>query len=533
MKLFQAWISLLPILLGHALVSSAFTSPQIVLDGSETDGLPINASLVVSGCSSTGIAWKPCPAGPYGPTIKCATISVPVDYSAPSGPQVKIGLVCLPAKNAPKRKGTIVYLPGGPGKTAAGIVIDVETGAYHNQYFDHSKEFYDIVGIDPRGIGLSQPIMCKPADWNSDVTYFPANVGEFDKLVKHYAAVGPKCAAETKPAGLIGTTNTLTIVQDIEHVRTLLNEPQLTLYGDSYGTFTALTYLEEHAATTRALILDAVVDHTVDAAVRLLRAAAGVEAAFAAWVSWCATSLDCVWHGAEKDILARFDKLIAAANTPPFLPAPGCLGSHACKSPVSGYDLLLALEGTLGERAGSNAWKELAKRLDAAEHTHEADAEFALPWAVDDEDTAFTTQTMLCHDFDYGGAGTTYAAVAALMAQAAAAAPHTRGASVMWVLQTACIGWPFGTTFPPRPLRAPARGHVPHVIFVNAQIDASTPLAGAVNVFQQFGGDPKVVFLTREGVGHGTYRDGSGVIHGLVENFLINDVLPVTGIYKS
>ncbi|KAK0713635.1 Alpha/Beta hydrolase protein [Lasiosphaeria miniovina] len=535
MKLFQAWIPLISLSLYHpAQVSSAFTSPQIVLDDSETHGLPINASLVVSGCSSPSVPWTPCPSLPYyGPTIKCATIPVPLDYSAPSGPHVNIGLVCLPATNAPKRKGTIVYLPGGPGNTAAGIVIDAETGANHNQYFDHSKEFYDIVGIDPRGLGRSHPIKCQPADWNSDVTYFPANVGEFNKLVGHYAAVGPKCAAETGPADLISTTNTLTIVHDIEHVRTLLNEPQLTLYGDSYGTFTALTYLEEHAATTRALILDAVVDHTVDTAVRLPRAAAAVEAAFGAWVSWCATSPDCAWRSPEKDIVARFEKLIAVANTSPFLPAPDCLVSLACKSPVSGYDLLLSLQGTLSARAGSDAWKALAARLNAAEHARVADAALALPWAVDDEDSAFTTQTMLCHDFDHGGAGTMFAAVAALIAQAAAAAPHTRGAGIESVVQTACVGWPFGTTFPPRLLRAPPRGHVPPVIFVNAQIDAGTPLAGAENVFRQFGGDANVVFLTRQGVGHGTYRDGSGVIHGLVENFLVKDVLPATGVYKS
>ena len=119
-----------------------------------------------------GIAWRPCPAlqgvpatpeagsatGPSG--LACASVSVPLDYADPDGPQIAIGINRLPARDPRNRIGSLVFDPGGPGGSGVGWVTAAAMGL--PLFTDAVRDHFDLIGLDPRGVGTSTPVQCNP-----------------------------------------------------------------------------------------------------------------------------------------------------------------------------------------------------------------------------------------------------------------------------------------------------------------------------------------------------------------------------------
>ena len=79
---------------------------------------------------------------------ECATLDVPLDYSKPDGETFEIGILRRPATDPDKRVGAIFVNPGGPGGSATDI-------ASYLPFSDEITSRFDIVGVDPRGVGRS------------------------------------------------------------------------------------------------------------------------------------------------------------------------------------------------------------------------------------------------------------------------------------------------------------------------------------------------------------------------------------------
>lgn len=77
-----------------------------------------------------------------------------------------------------KRHGSIVYNPGGPGGVGSLSAISQTLGvpAFTNATVGH----YDVIGLDPREIGLSTPVRCDPNLYNKKVSLFPTNEIEYE-----------------------------------------------------------------------------------------------------------------------------------------------------------------------------------------------------------------------------------------------------------------------------------------------------------------------------------------------------------------
>src|SRR4051794_441248 len=50
------------------------------------------------------------------PTAQCGTVSVPIDYAKPDGPQAQLAVIRVPATG--ERIGALMVNPGGPGASA-------------------------------------------------------------------------------------------------------------------------------------------------------------------------------------------------------------------------------------------------------------------------------------------------------------------------------------------------------------------------------------------------------------------------------
>ncbi|KAK7033833.1 Alpha/Beta hydrolase protein [Favolaschia claudopus] len=482
-----------------------------IADGNFTQPTARSKSSVLP---NVAVVWGAC--NPPKPPLQCATLQVPVDYANPTGAMTQIGMMRSTATNPASRKGTIVYLPGGPGGAASSLFTDP---AFSN-YFSSAKVVYDILAIDPRGIGLSLNFACNTATWNARVNYFPTTAADFAALTDHNLNSGMSCA----PANLMSTLNTLTIVRDIESVRVALGVTQFSFFGDSYGSLTGVTYLEQFPGQTQIMVLDGITDHTQPALNLLPIAATAIETAFNAWVAWCnaATVADCPWSG---NAAAQFDALVQQADLAA-LPAPSCVTSGLCRSTVTGHELLLALQFYLSglNQTDLTPWRGLAANL-AGAHTDAGPFSILLADNTPAQSEFYAITGMLCADWTHPW--TTLAQVTAQETALANLAPHTRGASIFWLIQTLCIKWPYPTSFPEHPLKVAP--HSPPVVLISSQQDPATPLVGAQRVQQQI---PGSVLMTRTGSGHGSYRN-NGAVHTAVEAFFVSGTVPQTAIYPN
>ena len=93
--------------------------------------------------------------------FQCGTYSVPLDYTKPTGDQVKIAVVKWPASGV--KQGSLLTNPGGPGASG----VDFVEGAQSQGQFDdtlHSK--FDIIGFH----GAGPAVRGFPSRWVSTLS---------------------------------------------------------------------------------------------------------------------------------------------------------------------------------------------------------------------------------------------------------------------------------------------------------------------------------------------------------------------------
>jgi len=98
------------------------------------------------------IAWKVCP---ENAKVQCGTFRVPADWANPAGPTVMLTVARRPATDPAQRIGALFVNPGGPGGSAVDFTFDAPTF-----FTEQLRKHFDIVGLDPRGVGRSTPVLC-------------------------------------------------------------------------------------------------------------------------------------------------------------------------------------------------------------------------------------------------------------------------------------------------------------------------------------------------------------------------------------
>ncbi|RKO87664.1 hypothetical protein BDK51DRAFT_26884, partial [Blyttiomyces helicus] len=184
------------------------------------------------------VNWKRCG------DLECSTFTVPLNHSDPTGRTIDLALIRHKATVQPSL-GSMFVNPGGPG----GSGIDM----------------YDIIGFDPRGIGLSTPVKC--FDSATSHLAFDTNLGLFprrgDAADEALYAMRARVRAELcfKNAGdLLPFTSTAAVARDLDLLREAVGEELLHYYGYSYGTFLGSTYVNMFPERVGRVIVDAVVD---------------------------------------------------------------------------------------------------------------------------------------------------------------------------------------------------------------------------------------------------------------------------------
>jgi pimeloyl-ACP methyl ester carboxylesterase len=263
----------------------------------------------------------PCPVETApGEKIDCGVLIVPENRANPDSRLIRLPVVIQRARSAMPARDAMLFMAGGPGVTA---MSNARSGK-GNPFL----ETRDQILLEPRGGHAARPALECP-----EVAAARETTKAGPALIAKAAAA---CRARLVAAGvdLDGYTSAET-ADDIEAVRVALGYEKLNLYGLSYGSRLALTYLRRYPGGVRALVLDSVLppqanyDET---------ATAGLRRALNQVLDGCAT--DPVCSRAYPDLAARFTALLTRADRKP-LTIEG--------RPLRGAQIVDALADALGD----------------------------------------------------------------------------------------------------------------------------------------------------------------------------------------
>ncbi len=179
------------------------------------------------------------------PNFKCGYVIVPEDhFSANNYNTIQIAVAIAQATGDTPQSNPIIYLEGGPGISAIAGSVTFTNFVYNLELPDR-----DIVYIDQRGAGLSQPHLTCP-----EITNFV--VGSLDKpwqdeqYIDNYLIRLAECLDYLKRQGINLTAYTsVQNAADVIVVAETLGYDEINLFGISYGARLTLTILRDFGQT--------------------------------------------------------------------------------------------------------------------------------------------------------------------------------------------------------------------------------------------------------------------------------------------
>lgn len=271
----------------------------------KTTYLFLLVSLLLAACAPQGATADPQPALTLEDCTltsgqsnqidaQCGTLDVPEDPSNPQGRQIALKIAVIPAINRKPAPDPLFLLAGGPGQSA----LETFPAMLNIIYNIHQER--DIVLVDQRGTGKSNPLRCLD----------PEDEALNDLTNEQLQALLISCP-EQLDADLRFYTTEIAMA-DLDAVRAALGYETINLYGASYGTRAALTYLRLYPQRVRTILLDAVVDPGF---VMFMDAGADGQDALELFFARCAKDEAC--STTFPTLQADFDALLQRLDTAP------------------------------------------------------------------------------------------------------------------------------------------------------------------------------------------------------------------------
>jgi pimeloyl-ACP methyl ester carboxylesterase len=488
------------------------------------------------------LTWTPCDARitnaeakPFWRSARCALLTAPLDYAKPNWKSIKIAIdeVAWARGNARGNKnlGMLMTNPGGPGGAGLWMAPSLANT-------DSLPEHYDIVGMNPRGVGpstdASQDSDVKVMGLGAttltcatkDVTYRPPMLPDWaSPALRALAdrAKGQDAACQKNADGIRRYITTMNTARDMDLLRIVLHKRKINYYGVSYGTFLGAMYGAMFPHNLNRMVLDGSMspvtswyaESSFDNEAKVLNLDA-----FAAWAVANHQGLG----DTTRAVRATVDNLYRDVEKS----APQSLGGYTpakLSKDVGEFtryrpdwaDFANSLRNALAADRGGRTDSALTQDVDSAsalvpapsDITPEGDADFSdgvynavtcdWPWPKPDDAGYKVYNDNILHwekTFPYGGT-------------IPAAGP------------SAC------TYLPYKPLeRLPvirSRGAYPKGLVVNTDGDTQTPLSMARQMARTLGFD--LITIKNDGT-HGSAFAGNKCVDNAVTSYLISGKLP-------
>jgi pimeloyl-ACP methyl ester carboxylesterase len=174
---------------------------------------------------------------------QCGELLVPENPEDPAGAMIKLSILRLPAISPVPNADPLLLIQGGPGGSS------IEMASQIHQFFNDVRKNRDLIFVDQRGTGTSNPLQCEPMAENF------ASLPESEQQQLYVQAM-KNCAEKYRLQAPFFTTPQA--VQDLDTVRKALGYAQINLWGGSYGTRVAMEYARRYPEHARTLVLDGV-----------------------------------------------------------------------------------------------------------------------------------------------------------------------------------------------------------------------------------------------------------------------------------
>ena len=395
----------------------------------------------------------------YQVDARCGKLTVSEDRSDPGGRQIELNVAVVPAIKRNPEPDPLFLLAGGPGQSA------VETFPAMLPMLFQIYQDRDIVLVDQRGTGESNPLQCLSSD---------------DEMLSEEQVLEKLKACPTTLDADLRFYTTEIAMNDLDEVRSALGYETINLYGASYGTRAALTYLRMFPEHVRTVTLDAVVDPGF---VMFMDAAGDGQAALDAFFARCEADEAC--KTTFPNLRQEFADLLVRLNEEPAqIKFPHPLTNKPFELTVTRQLITNMVFNTL-------YLPDLVATLPLSIHEAYANANYA----------PLITQAFLLDAGLYDGMfyAVTCSEDALLISadQAAESGTHSVFGDRTVDFMKVCAAWPKGEVSPD--FRKPIASNVPVLIF-SGDADPITPPWHADKVADSLTNELHLVF---PGMGHG------------------------------
>ncbi len=190
------------------------------------------------------------------PLSDCYYMHVPENHTEEASKVVKFPVVVFRQGYFPTGKVPLLHLGGGGPGAAMYLDYTESVAAIWRNYkeitLDQGRDF---IVIDPRGVGLSEPLlMCDK--WLDVFEYmYTQNLTEANEFKLSNAGY-KQCINEFKREFKLSQYNSSSISKDVEMLREAMQVKKLILFGVSYGSVYAQEIARQFPASIEALVLD-------------------------------------------------------------------------------------------------------------------------------------------------------------------------------------------------------------------------------------------------------------------------------------
>ncbi|NGY61366.1 alpha/beta hydrolase [Lentzea sp. NEAU-D13] len=441
------------------------------------------AALVVPGAAYAApvgeVKWAACPADVASPGLECGTLQVPLDYRKPEGRQTEVMISRLASKNPAKRRGILLTNPGGPSEGLTFPSLLKAIGLPQSV-----QDSYDVIGMDPRGLGYSSPVTCDMTEEQmalGSVPPYAVTQADVRKRAAETKAIAQQCL-KSSTADVLPYNTTANIARDLDRVRAALGEKKASFLGYSYGTYLGSVYATLFPKTADRVVLDSNLGAggwDVEGGRMFGR---GVEDTFPDFAKWAAAHPEHNLGTTPELVRAKYFELAARLDAKPSV--EGINGN--------GFRLMtfVALYGT-----GDAVFSKLAAQWKAFD-TNSPQPPEEVPETPRLQALLAGRLHVICGDSEWPSSVATYERNVAVDR-----VRHPMFGAAAANIQP-CAFWP-------KPLEKqvkPSDRGPRNVLLVQNERDPATPLAGARTLRRAFG--DRAALLTADQGGHGVYVIG-------------------------
>lgn len=448
---------------------------------------------------------------------QCASLTAPLDWENLDGNQITLALAIHRADQSDGK--ALFFNLGGPG----GAAVSSITSQVNSSLGTGLVGAFDIVALDPRGVGASTPVRCLSDEdrdkqaagtgGDKDPNATPAQLIEQAK--KDSADLAKGC--QDLSGNLYKHVDTVNAAKDFDMVRALLGQDKFNYLGYSYGTFLGATYAGLFPTNVGHMVLDGAVDPAVqgdDLAAMQMR---GFEASLRHWVEDCQAGRNCPLTGdadaGMRKMKAFFDSL---ENSP--------LKTSDANRPLTRN---LAMSAVIGLLYSTETYSILTQAMTSALNSNDGSMLLFVADLLNErnKDGSYASNSMdaivAINSLDYSPVGN--------------ADQWTKGYETLksellvfgeeaGFTSAGLEGWP--TSHAKRqPISAEG---APPIMVVGTTHDPATPYVMSQNLAKELSSG---VLVTWEGWNHTAYsKSGSKCVATAVEGYFLRNVVPTTDV---